>query len=115
MVGNAAEEGLLSQIGNPSHSDPTRVIALASFVVGGVAYLLARWAFPALTVWGGIVLGIGVCLAVAWGLARRLRRRAEARRAQAMAERRAVETAETDARIMAMRRQAEVSDDRDRA
>ncbi len=104
MVGNAAEEGLLGQIANPSHGDPLRVVALASFVAGGLAYLAVRWALPALTIFGGIVVGLAVCLMVAWVLSNWVRQRRQARLAAELEMRRAEQSVETEARIAAMKR-----------
>lgn len=107
MVGNASEEGLLGQIGNPSHADPLRVVALASFVAGGLVYLLARRFIPLLTVTGGIVLGLATCIAVAWSLSRRIRARQSARRARELEAARAAHEADTKARIAAMKKDGE--------
>ena len=104
MVGNAAEEGLLGQVGNPSHSDPSRVVALAAFAAGGIAYLLARWFIPALTVWGGIVFALAVCLSLAWGFSVWIRQNSKARQVKVMAARRAAETTITEQQIAAMHR-----------
>ncbi len=103
MSGNATEEGLLGQIGNPSHSDPSRVVALSAFVAGAVAYMAARWSIPRLTVWGGIVIGALVCIVVAWRMALWFQRR---QRAFDLAERnatRARQIAETDQGLAALR------------
>ena len=37
MVGNAAEEGLMGQIGNPSHVDAGRIIVPAAALCGHAA------------------------------------------------------------------------------
>lgn len=107
MSGNATEEGLIGQIGNPSHSDPLRVVALAAFVGGGIAYPLARWVEPRLTIWGGIVIGFSVCILVALVLSYWVRRQKAARDMAELEQRRAAQMAETEAQLALMKEGAQ--------
>lgn len=64
MSGNATEEGLLTQIDNPSHSDIGRVAAPAGLVAGGVVYMVLGRVIPVLGVFPKFVLAAIVCLAI---------------------------------------------------
>ena len=99
MVGNAAEEGLLGQIDNPSHVDTGRITVPAAIVSGIVTGNLV-WVFvPRSTVWLSIVLGALVCGVVAWRLARWFRLREQAETSAAHERRRAEQIAESQRQI----------------
>lgn len=51
MVGNAAEEGLMQQIGNPSHVDLARISVPAGAICAMLTFFLVQRI-------GGVVLGI---------------------------------------------------------
>ncbi len=102
MVGNAAEEGLMGQIDNPSHVDRGRIVVPAAFLAGyGAGYLLWRLV-PWVTAWGAFVVGSLVCVVVAYRLALRFERRDWARRSAEREAARAHQVAETDRQIRAM-------------
>lgn len=96
MAGNAVEEGLLSQIGNPAHSDAGRVVALAA-LVAGLSSGWAAWALlPGLAFFGAFAFGLLVAIGVAWVLGRRMAGRTMARRAAEMQARRDAESTAMD-------------------
>ncbi len=103
MVGNATEEGLMGQIGNPSHVDRGRIVVPAACLAGyGAGYLLWRLV-PVATVWAALALGVVVCVLVAWRLALWFERRDWARWCAAEEARRAAEVAETERAVARMR------------
>ena len=64
MSGNAMEEGLILQIHNPSHTDPSRVGFLAG-ALSGFAFLVALSAvLPTLPLILQIYIGLAVAAAV---------------------------------------------------
>ena len=103
MVGNAAEEGLLTQIGNPSHLDPGRIAVPAGFVSGIVTFLSLGWPFG---VGGRFVVATLVCVTVGLVVWRWLHRREQDGATRAMAERREMKRAETQRKIAAMKKRA---------
>lgn len=86
MVGNSAEEGLILQVKNPSHSDVGRAAAPAGIIAGLVAFWLSG-ALPLVGIFPRILLGLTVALALGGWLYRRMMRtrldRAAAERAAA--------------------------------
>lgn len=78
MTGNAAEEGVILQIDNPSHMDRARVAVPAGAVVGIVTAL----ALPG-PVWLRVLVGLVAGVTVSVMLHRALERRAMARAAEA--------------------------------
>ena len=82
MVGNSAEEGLMQQIGNPSHLDPGRVAVPAGILAGAAT----GYAASSLALGVGVVVGIAVGVAVTVGLHRHLIAKLEARKAAALEE-----------------------------
>ena len=105
MVGNAAEEGLMQQIGNPSHLDWGRIVVPAAFLSGyGAGY--ATWRLiPFATFWLALVVGIVVCLLVAWRLAAWFERRAWAKWCAEQEAQRAEEMRVTERAIAKMKGQ----------
>lgn len=79
MVGNSAEEGLMQQIDNPSHTDLGRIVVPAALISGVLIYLFAGRYLPVLAIGGRLVLGFLTTAAVSvllhrWLLARRTAR-----------------------------------------
>ncbi len=104
MAGNAAEEGLLGQIENPSHVDRGRIVVPAAILAGVAASYVADWSVPRLTLWGEIVFGTVVGVAVAWRLARWFQIHDGVRADREREKKRADQVAETERQIAAMRK-----------
>ena len=103
MVGNAAEEGLMQQIGNPSHLDWGRIVVPAACLSGyGAGYLVWRL-LPFATFWLALAVGVVVCVLVAWRLAAWFERRAWEKWCAEEEARRAAEVAEAQRQIAAMK------------
>ena len=62
MAGNAAEEGLMQQVGNPSHLDPGRIIVPAAALSGYAPGYLVWRLIPAVTVWTALIVGCSFAL-----------------------------------------------------
>jgi membrane protein implicated in regulation of membrane protease activity len=105
MTGNAVEEGLMQQLGNPSHLDAGRIVVPAALLSGIGAGWLALALIPRLAFLGALALGAMVTIAVAFVLARWLARRAEARAVAELQRRRRDEVAAGEAALARMREQ----------
>ena len=102
MVGNAAEEGLMQQVGNPSHLDTGRIVVPAAALTGcGAGYLVWRL-IPVVTVWTALIVGVVIAGLVAWRLAIWFANRAESRTSQMREAKRAAEVAETNRQLAAI-------------
>lgn len=87
----------MTQLDNPSHTDPARFGALAALVSGGVVWALVPWVFPILRNASrfGLAIAAGLCTGIALG--RRLaRKRKEAEVAAMQAHRAAHRMMYTD-------------------
>ncbi len=103
MVGNAAEEGLMQQIGNPSHLDWGRIVVPAAFLSGyGAGYLTWR-VLPFATIWLALLVGAIVCILVGWRLAAWFERRAWAKWCAEQEAQRSAHAAETERAIAALK------------
>ncbi len=105
MTGNAVEEGLMQQLGNPSHLDAGRIVVPAALLAGIGTGWLALALVPRLALLGGLAAGAMATIAVAWGLTRWLARRAEAREVAGLQARRDEQTALREAALVRMRGQ----------
>ncbi len=106
MVGNAAEEGLMLQVGNPSHLDTGRIVVPAAALCGYAAGYLVCRLIPVATIWTAILVGSVVCGLVAWRLATWFAARKEARCDAVRTAKRAAQEAETRRQIARMRGRA---------
>lgn len=102
MVGNSAEEGLMQQIDNPSHTDLGRIVVPAALISGVLIYLFAGRLLPVLAIGGRLVLAFVTTAAVSVLLHRWLSARRIARHAAAMEAARAREAAEAERQMHAM-------------
>ena len=103
MTGNAAEEGLMQQIGNPSHLDTGRITVPAAALSGYGAGYLAWRLLPFVTVFTSVLVGILVCGLVAWRMSHWFAIRVEARKVREFEAKRAFEVDETRRKLAAMR------------
>ena len=104
MVGNAAEEGLMTQLDNPSHLDRSRITVPASIVCGLlVGHFVWRVVTPS-SFFIPILVASAVCAAVAWRLSSWFARRDEAARTAQLEAARAIQIAETERRLAEMRK-----------
>lgn len=79
MGGTAMEEALTKEFGAASRVDKGRIVVPASVLSGcGAGYLLWQLV-PTAAIWVILLLGLSVCILVAWRLARRLEQRDWAR------------------------------------
>lgn len=106
MVGNSIEEGVMLQVKNPSHNDPTRFGFLAGAAVCLATFILLNIGVPAMTVfWQSIVsmvLGFVAAAYVSKRLAIRRRKQEEA----LLAEQRDLQNKDTERRIRDMNAQS---------
>ncbi|QHQ34817.1 hypothetical protein [Algicella marina] len=94
MSGNASEEGLLMQLGNPSHFDPARFGVMFGLVVASILCWLLLAALPGVNpLWLVVLWLVLVCTLAAW-MTRRLQARLERREAMRAAEMREIEARE---------------------
>lgn len=103
MVGNSAEEGLMQQIGNPSHVDIGRIAVPAGGVAGLIMFLTIDRIFPILGLGGRWVFAALVAVTVAGVVWQRLFTAQRAREVAEMEKTRATQEAETERRIAAMK------------
>lgn len=97
---NSLEEGLMTQVGNPSHADPARVAVSVGCVLGLLAFVvmyLAGWAVFLAAILSFLVAA-GVAVAIFVVVQRRMQRRRnalqdETRRLQAKAADAAIQSA----------------------
>lgn len=105
MIGHGAEEGLMQQIGNPSHTDAGRTAVPAGAVAGLGLFLLLGAVFPGAPKFAVAPVPIAVFVVTSAALYRRIeasRRAGEARRRQ---DYRAMRSREASARIAEMKRE----------
>lgn len=103
MTGNAMEEGLMTQINNPSHTDPSRIGFLAGAAPGLLIVIFLPMFVPRLTGFGALVIGLTVGLLIAVLVTRWLQKRIAARAQIRMIEKRTRDDAATVAAIVAMK------------
>ena len=102
MSGNAMEEGLILQIHNPSHLDPSRIGFLAGALSGFAALVVTTIVLPGLPRLLAVYLALGVAAGVGTVVTRRIAgARAQRDIAQLMAMR-AMQEAETKRKITKM-------------
>ncbi|MGR3342753.1 MAG: hypothetical protein ACU0DI_05955 [Paracoccaceae bacterium] len=103
MSGNAMEEGLILQIHNPSHTDPSRVGFLAG-ALSGFAFLVALSAvLPTLPLILQIYFGLAVAAAVGTIVTLRITASRADRAADKLIERRRMLAHETARKIAEMK------------
>ncbi len=85
MVGNAAEEGLMLQIDNPSHLDRGRIAVPAAAITMAATFVAVGAVLPVLGTWLTLLVAFGVGSWVGVWLYRRLRARDLRKSAEAMA------------------------------
>jgi membrane associated rhomboid family serine protease len=102
MSGNAMEEGLMTQIGNPSHLDPSRIGFLAGAVPGFLIVIFLPSFVPRLTGFGAAFIGLVIGLAIALTVTRRLQAKIKAREVLRMIEERKRDATETERQIAEM-------------
>ncbi|MBV2361206.1 hypothetical protein KUH32_15690 [Thalassococcus sp. CAU 1522] len=100
MVGNATEEGLLTQLRYPGHADPARFAGLGGSAVAVVVTLLSWQAHGAVALAQGAIAGFAIGVV----LYRILARCALEREAAAMQARRDEEEAEARKQIAAAKK-----------
>jgi len=102
MAGNAAEEGLMQQLGNPSHVDTGRIVVPAAALSGYASGYLVWRLIPSVTVWTALIVGVIVCGLVARRLARWFSARKLARETADREAIRAEQIADTKRKVSAM-------------
>ncbi len=102
MSGNAMEEGLLLQIHNPSHSDPTRIGFLAGALSGFAAIVAITIVLPGLPRLVTVYLAIGVAAAVGSYVTLKIKSRRKQYKVSLMIEKRQMQATETNRQIADM-------------
>ena len=102
MSGNAMEEGLLLQIHNPSHTDPSRIGFLAGALSGFAGLVAQTVVLPALPLIFQAYLALAVAAAVGTLVTVRISAGRASRAAGKMIEKRAMMERQTERRIAAM-------------
>ena len=103
MSGNAMEEGLMLQIHNPSHLDPSRIGFLAGALSGFAAIIVSTIALPDLPRLLAAYLALAVAAAVGAYITRRIANGRRTREDAEMIAARAMQEAETKRQISAMK------------
>lgn len=93
------EEGLMTQIGNPSHTDPSRIGFLAGAVPGFLIVIFLPGLFPRLTVFGASLVALVVATVIGVLVTRYLNARIQAAHAARLIEDRLNAKAEADRQI----------------
>ncbi|MFV2052886.1 hypothetical protein [Aliiroseovarius sp. YM-037] len=107
MSGNALEEGLMQQLGNPSHVDAGRVAVPFGAVAGILTYLILGAVFGGgWSIWRFLLAAI-VCAGVGGMIYRMIERKRLDAENKRQAERRASQTAETERQIAEMVKRTE--------
>jgi hypothetical protein len=102
MSGNAMEEGLMTQIGNPSHTDPSRIGFLAGAVPGLLIVIFLPAFFPRLTGFGAAFVALVLGLAIGLTVTRYLQAKIKAREVLRLIEERKRDAVETNRQIAEM-------------
>lgn len=97
------EEGLIQQIHNPSHTDPSRFGFLAGALSGFVTLVTLSAVFPALPRLIAAYLSLGVVAAVGTLVTVRITAKRKERRVQDMIEEREMQQAEAARKIAGMK------------
>lgn len=103
MSGNAMEEGLILQIHNPSHTDPSRFGFLCGALSGFATLVGLGVLFPNLPRLLSVYLSIGAAVAIGTWVTRATIRRREQKQADGMQAKRELLAAETARQIIAMK------------
>ncbi len=104
MSGNAMEEGLILQIHNPSHLDPSRIGFLAGALSGFVSLGGITVVLPNLPRILAVYMALAVVAAVGSLVTRRISAKRQQQKVDAMIAARAMQQAETDRQISEMNR-----------
>ena len=107
MSGNAMEEGLMTQIGNPSHADPSRIGFLAGAVPGFLIMIFLPAFFPRLTGFGSSLIALTIGLLIGVTVTRLLHRRIKAREVIRLTQEREKMALETARQIKEMKAKGE--------
>ncbi|MGR3289768.1 MAG: hypothetical protein ACU0C9_01035 [Paracoccaceae bacterium] len=102
MSGNAMEEGLMLQIHNPSHLDPSRIGFLAGALSGFAAVLLITVILPAMPRLLTVYLAIAVTVAVGTHVTKRITSARTKRKIDSLIAARAAQRFESERQIVEM-------------
>lgn len=103
MSGNAMEEGLIQQIHNPSHLDPSRIGFLAGALVGFGSLVVITVIFPGMPRLLSAYSGLGIAAAVGARVTVRITAARQGREVEGLIAARAMQQAETERQIAAMK------------
>jgi len=103
MTGNAMEEGLMTQINNPSHTDPSRVGFLAGAAPALFIVIFLPMFVPRLTGFGALVIGMTFGLLIGVVVTRVFSRKIASKEQARMAAERQRNEAEANRQIAAMK------------
>jgi len=102
MSGNAMEEGLILQIHNPSHLDPSRIGFLIGALSGFVALVISTILLPNLPRLLATYMALAVAAAIGTYVTTRIAAARARRKAEDMIAARAMQQAETKRQIAEM-------------
>lgn len=102
VSGNACEEGLMLQIHNPSHTDPSRIGFLAGALSGFIVFVALVFVVPAMPLMFHVFVGLLVTLAIGTLVTRRIANTRTLRDISDLEARRQMLRQENDRKIQAM-------------
>jgi uncharacterized protein HemX len=98
------EEGLMTQLHNPSHTDPSRIGFLAGAIPAFGVVIFLPLAMPRLTGFGAALIALVVCLVIGVSVTRMIQGRIYRRQQARLVARRAQHARDTAQQIAAMKK-----------